>query len=468
MSPDRYANKFPVANGLSSYWRNQIGPIDTHRTTINLEESSDIVIIGAGYAGASIAHHLLEEAASSNGTVPSIIILEAREACSGATGRNGGHLKPDPVYRASRMIDSHGRAVAEHVASFEARHIDAIEDLVSREHIDCDFERAKAIDVCLYDAGQVQMKAIVDKLIQADLPSAKEVQLHLGPEAEEVSGVKGALSCLSYNAARLWPYKLVAHLLEKAISRGVHLQTFTPVTSVSPTKQDLEGYRWLVHTTRGSIRSRSVIYATNGYTSALVQEMKDKIVPVRGIVARLAGAKLPELKNSYLMRFSDQEYDYMISRPDGSIILGGARRDFYKKLNQWYDVTDDSRLMEGARGYFDGYMQRHFAGWEDSDVQSEEVWTGIMGYSNDGFPFVGPVCDKPGQFICAGFTGHGMPQVYLSAKAVASMVLTGETAEVDLPIPYRLSKERWYQARDHMSLEAWRKVVGNETTHAVL
>lgn len=91
-----------------------------------------------------------------------------------------------------------------------------------------------------------------------------------------------------------------------------------------------------------------------------------------------------------------------------------------------------------------------------------------MGYSNDGFPFVGPVYDKPGQFICAGFTGHGMPQVYLSAKAVASMVLTGETVEVDLPIPYRLSKERWYQFRDHMSLEAWRRVVGSDPARAVL
>lgn len=300
--------------------------------------------------------------------------------------------------------------------------------------------------------------------------------------------MKGALSCLSYNAARLSPYKLVTHLLEKALLHGVHLQTFTPVTSVSPTHKDLENYRWLVHTARGSVKSKTVIYATNGYTSALVPGMKDKIVPVRGIVARLAGTNAPKLTNSYLMRFSDQEYDYMISRPDGSIVLGGARRDFYRDLNQWYNVTDDSRLMEGARGYFDGYMQRHFAGWEDSDVQAEEVWTGskfsasrkeqhcgrnltpliVMGYSNDGFPFVGPVCDKPGQFICAGFTGHGMPQIFLSAKALASMVLAGETAEVDLPIPYRVSEERWYQLRDHMSLEAWRKVVDRESVRAVL
>jgi glycine/D-amino acid oxidase-like deaminating enzyme len=131
-----------------------------------------------------------------------------------------------------------------------------------------------------------------------------------------------------------------------------------------------------VNTPRGSVKAKNVIYATNGYTSALVPEMKDKIVPVRGMVARLAGPKAPKMKDSYMMRFSDYEYDYMIPRPDGSIVLGGARRDFYENLDQWYNVSDDSKLMEGARGYFDGYMQRHFEGWEDSGVRTEQIWTG--------------------------------------------------------------------------------------------
>lgn len=184
------------------------------------------------------------------------------------------------------------------------------------------------------------------------------------------------MSCLTYNAARLWPYKLVVHLLEGAVSQGVHLQTFTPVTGVLPADEDAKDHRWLVQTSRGAVKTKAVIYATNGYTSALVPETKDKIVPVRGMVARLAGANAPKLKDSYLMRFSEYEYDYMIPRPDGSIVLGGARRDFFKDLDEWFNVADDSKLIEGARGYFDGYMQRHFFGWENSGVRTEEMWTG--------------------------------------------------------------------------------------------
>jgi hypothetical protein len=79
---------FPVPNSTESFWRTQRDPLDSHRTTEELPSKADIVIIGAGYAGASTAYHLLEKTKDSPNK-PSIVILEAREACSGATGRNG-------------------------------------------------------------------------------------------------------------------------------------------------------------------------------------------------------------------------------------------------------------------------------------------------------------------------------------------------------------------------------------------
>jgi glycine/D-amino acid oxidase-like deaminating enzyme len=169
----------------------------------------------------------------------------------------------------------------------------------------------------------------------------------------------------------------VAHLLEKAVSRGINLQTNTPVTAVvSAADGGTKDHRWVVDTPRGSVKTSTVVYATNGYTSALVPEMKHKVVPVRGIVARLVSENAPKMTDSYMMRFSEYEYDYMIPRPDGSIIVGGGRRDFYKNLGEWFDVSDDSRLMDGARHYFDGYMQRHFHGWENSGARTEDLWTG--------------------------------------------------------------------------------------------
>lgn len=84
---------YPVPNSTTSFWRTGLHSLDSHRSTEKLPPEADVVIIGAGYAGASIAHNLLRNESFAN-KKSSIVILEAREACSGATGRNGGHLKP--------------------------------------------------------------------------------------------------------------------------------------------------------------------------------------------------------------------------------------------------------------------------------------------------------------------------------------------------------------------------------------
>lgn len=79
---------FPAPNGMLPYWRTEPHRLDNHRSTEALPKESDIVIVGAGYAGSSIAYHILEQTPSGS-KPPSITILEARQACSGATARNG-------------------------------------------------------------------------------------------------------------------------------------------------------------------------------------------------------------------------------------------------------------------------------------------------------------------------------------------------------------------------------------------
>ena len=46
----------------------------------------------------------------------------------------------------------------------------------------------------------------------------------------------------------------------------------------------------------------------------------------------------------------------------------------------------------------------------------------MMGYSRDEHPWVGPLPNKPGLYVSAGYTGHGMPNTWLCGKAVAKMV----------------------------------------------
>lgn len=82
---------FPVPNATVPYWRSQLHELDDFQSSETLPAEQDIVIIGAGYTGTALAHYLLDGLDDSSR--PSITILEARQACSGATARNG-KLRP--------------------------------------------------------------------------------------------------------------------------------------------------------------------------------------------------------------------------------------------------------------------------------------------------------------------------------------------------------------------------------------
>ena len=66
-----------------------------------------------------------------------------------------------------------------------------------------------------------------------------------------------------------------------------------------------------------------------------------------------------------------------------------------------------------------------------------------MGYSSDSLPHIGQVPGKQGQFILAGFTGHGMPEVFLSAKGVAKMIVdNADFADIGVPKIYQTTQAR--------------------------
>ncbi|KAJ4252747.1 hypothetical protein NW762_010653 [Fusarium torreyae] len=417
MSP----STLPPRNGMKSFWRNGTGALDDYRSTEELPAQSDIVIIGAGYSGAALTTHILSEC---DGKRPSILILEARQLCSGATGRNGGHLKPDSYNAISRLAKEYGMEAAAEVANFETANVEAVAEFIRQNDIDCDFVMTRAVDVQFQTQHHAKLVEGYQSLIDHGVEATKQTYCVPPKIAENVSGVKGAKGCFSYTAGHLWPYKLIHHIFTNALAKGVNIQTNTPVTTISPT-QDSNGY-WTLTTERGLVKAKRIIMATNAYTAALLPEYENKIVPYRAICSRIVVPKTkraPLLTNTYALRFNEWDFDYLIPRPDGSIIVGGARQAYIQHVEDWYGSVNDTEIIERAKHYFDGYMQRHFHGWEASGAHVDDIWTGIMGYSSDRIPRIGAIPDRPGMYIMGGFTGHGMPQVFLCAKGLAKMVL---------------------------------------------
>jgi hypothetical protein len=149
------------------------------------------------------------------------------------------------------------------------------------------------------------------------------------------------------------------------------------------------------------------------------------------------------LEHDYLFAGKEQD-DYLVQRPieaGGHFMFGGGRR---VAARRGVGVSDDSRLDEGVARYLRMMLLKVMdlkerceviesdksgamgvpEGWEyvealevggpEKELHAEAEWTGIMGYSRDGCPWVGSVPGQEGLWVCGGYTGHGKAPTLLS------------------------------------------------------
>lgn len=193
----------------------------------------------------------------------------------------------------------------------------------------------------------------------------------------QITSVHDAKAGLSTAVLSLWPYKFVTQLLERVLMKGnVNLQTNTIVQAIGSSD---DGKEYTIITERGEVKTRTLVFATNGYTAGLLPQYRHVITPTKGTASHITvppGKNAPYLSNTYNLRYAPNRVDYLNPRPDGGIVVGGGKWTYEKQRELWYDVYDDSTLIEPAKHYFDGLMQRHFRGWDESGAETESVWTG--------------------------------------------------------------------------------------------
>ncbi len=448
----------PVENATHSFWHEELHELHDTRTTPELPLTSDVVIIGAGYAGIATAYHLKKGEMKNN---LSVTVLEARGVCSGATGRNGGHLRPDMYGHIPGYIERAGIEAGVEIAEFEVAHLEAIKKVIERENIDCDFTLTRTVDVWINQEAARKAKATYDLMVSRNLKYMDDVFWSKSKDAENISGIKGAKACATYTAGTMTPYKFILGLTKVLVeTESVNVQTNTPVTGVSPGKKG----GFIITTPRGEVHAKQVVYANNGYVAGLLPDYNKAIVPCKGICTHITvptGTRAPLLTNSYIIREEDLTLSYLTPKIDGSIVVGGANSKYKPFLNEWYNSVDDSTLIETGKDHFDTYMQRFFHGWENTGAKVDKIWSGVMGYSFDSNPHIGvlpkkksaaggawwphrgTLADEDNQFVLAGFNGHGMPVIWLAAKGIAKMITEGvDFEETGMPRLFKTTRDR--------------------------
>ena len=193
---------------------------------------------------------------------------------------------------------------------------------------------------------------------------------------DQETDIKDAKAAFEVPVCSLWPYKLAVGLIKAALRKGLNLQTNTMVNSVSEEASE-DGF-FTIETSRGAIKARKVLFATNGYTGGILPLYKDKIIPWRGTnssTVATGSIQAPFLADTYNNTYSRGFTDYINPRADGVAIAGGGQSQYYHDKQQYYGNTDDSTLIEPAIPYFEGYMKRHWRGYADCETKTS-IWTG--------------------------------------------------------------------------------------------
>jgi len=169
-----------------SYWLQDPPYPHLDQKPRHVPDEVDVVIVGSGITAASVARTLLLLHPSLT-----VVVLEARQICSGATGRNGGHIKVAPYGELDRFTEMLGRERAIEMIKFQLRHLDCLLGMCEREGWDIAECRAvDTVDLYLESFGNAKRKV---HELREWIP---EVRATLW-EAEEARTVRLFLSFLS-------------------------------------------------------------------------------------------------------------------------------------------------------------------------------------------------------------------------------------------------------------------------------
>ncbi|KAF7319390.1 FAD-dependent protein [Mycena chlorophos] len=482
----------PVPGPTTPYWTIPLASISGWGTDKEgLPEYADVVVIGSGITGAAVARTLVLDGAESL----SVVMLEARDVCSGATARNGGHITPNLFHDYQELKETHGQEAAQQIIRFRLAHYDELLKISTEEELleDSQCRPVDTFDLHLEQATYDAAKANLDAYLR-DLPDQQDrwslVQnvedLQLSPDI-----VVGAIAT---KAGAIHPYRFVTGILSRLLqSDNFELFTNTPCTSITT-----DSTYYLVETPKGFIRAKHIVHATNAWTSHLLPGMRGKIVPIRGHMSAsrpgtgLGAVPISETasidtlappsnwtgQRSFVV-YGQGTYNYITQQPpasaptasypptSGELMFGGglASGDLFAEVG---NADDHEPASIGVSAYLGGAPSTYFgAQWGeegrptnveklDPEVSAGrvlKVWTGILGISADKQPWVGRLPNKitrrkapskdGGEWIAAGYSGEGMVHAWLSGKSVAQMILG---ADASVPKPFLVTEKRWKAA----------------------
>ena len=367
----------------------------SQRPRLTSELDVDVCVVGGGLAGLTVAREVARRGRS-------VAVLEAKRIASGASGRNGGVVRPGFPESVDNIVRRVGLRRARELCALSVRGVEYV--------------RAAAQEPGIAGVDPVEGFLGVSRIDQGArlLRHADMLQELFGVDVElwPSDRVREVLHTERYSQALHWPRAFHINPLNYALGlaaaaerSGARILEDTPALAL-----DISGDRKRVDTSEGRVHARHVVLAGGALLGPLLPILAGTMLPITAHLAVTAplGERLGEA-----VRFP------------GTVAEGRLSSNQYR-------VVEGTRLLWGAGASVGrsgriapaiaGRIRKVFPQLGRVDVA--QVWSDVIGYAVHRMPQLGHI--MPGIWLVNAFGNLGLSTTAMAGELIACAMIEGD------------------------------------------
>ena len=366
-----------------------------------MKQSYDVVIIGAGVHGLSLAHYLGKLG------ITDVLVLDKGYIGGGASARTTAILRAN--YYTAEAIP------------FFRESLNLYETLSSELELNLLFDQIGRLDIGHSESAiyGLQTRADFNRLLNVEsyMVSPKEISV-LVPEMDlrenKLYPVMAALyhppAGVIRHDAVVWGYA------RSAKKMGAHIVPFTKVTDLIINQNRING----VKIDNKEVSAKIVVNATAGWASTIA-DMAKLNLPIATHPLQVAVTEpLKPFLHTTVSSANLHVYAYQTDR--GEVVIGGGV-DPYPSYSMRSGLDSIHHLVSNTLKMFPVLR----------DVRLLRQWSGLCDMTPDYAPIIGKINGINGFILTCGWGSWGFKAAPMAGKCVADLIFTGKTPELIKP-----------------------------------
>jgi len=372
---------------------------------------ADVAIVGGGLAGLSAAIELAERGME-------VVLLEANEVGSGASGRNGGQAIHGLACDQETIEAQLGLAESRRIWAMGIEALDLIRARCERHRIDAEWQSGY-LGLATSARKAADLRAWAERM--AELYDYPLQWIDPGVVRQWIASPRFHAGVYDARSGHLHPLKYCLGLAAAAVRAGVRIYEQTPVTRMK--EGEGGGEQITLAGPQGQVRARQVLLAGNVYLNeispALAPRLGARIMPVGTYIVCTEPIAPERLQTLIPSRSAvcDTNFvlDYFRPTADHRLLYGGRVS---------YSTVTPPGLKHSMRArLLESFPQLQ-------DVGMQYAWGGFVDISMNRAPDFGRLGERRNIYYLQGFSGHGLALTGLAGRIVAE-AMHGDASRFD-------------------------------------